>query len=401
MCKLTYEELILLDNLIYLEWDAKEDEELINLVHDLLNNEQLDNLMDNMGNCIIKMPKSEWVNILEQIKNKPNLKDLRIKNVDNYKSGMRSACFVDSENNAIVVFRGTTTTKEWEDNGQGAYEYDTIEQIDALNYINSLEYNNITITGHSKGGNKAQYVTVLSSKIIKCISVNGQGFSNEFISKYKEEIHKNKSKIISINSKYDYVNCLFNSIAGECHYIQTEFQINPLYYHKVNILLDENGDLRQATNEGIFSKIINYFSASLISNMPEDIKCLIIDGVIGAIELMLCKEESKDKILKIAGGFLIMLCYENYFKCKKVFSISYAVLEALILPLLFWRDFIDIEETNSKELLEKVIDGINILGDGITKKIEIIDKNQISLIESVSKAISNLIDQLKNQVLQY
>ena len=32
MCKLIYEELILLDNLIYLEWDAKEDEELINIL---------------------------------------------------------------------------------------------------------------------------------------------------------------------------------------------------------------------------------------------------------------------------------------------------------------------------------------------------------------------------------
>ena len=73
MCKLTYEELILLDNLIYLEWDVKEDEKLINLINSLLSNNKLDKLMDNMGNCIIKMPKSEWVNILKQIKNKPNL----------------------------------------------------------------------------------------------------------------------------------------------------------------------------------------------------------------------------------------------------------------------------------------------------------------------------------------
>ena len=221
MNKLTYEDLILLDNLIYLEWDAKEGEELMRIVYDILTNENLDELINNMGNCTIKLPKSEWVNILDQIKNKPNLKELRIKNVYNYKSGMGVACFVDGENNATVVFRGTTTIKEWEDNGQGAYAYDTIEQIDALSYINSLEVNNITVTGHSKGGNKAQYVTVLSSKIIRCISINGQGFSNEFINKYKDEINKNKSKIICINSKYDYVNCLFNSIAEECQYIQT------------------------------------------------------------------------------------------------------------------------------------------------------------------------------------
>lgn len=399
MCKLTYEELILLDNLIYLEWDSKEDEELINIVYNILNNEELDELIDNMGDCTIKLPKGEWIKILEQIENKLNLRELRIKNVYNHKSGMRVACFVDRENNATVVFRGTTTTKEWEDNGKGAYEFDTVDQIDALNYINSLEYNNITVTGHSKGGNKAEYVTVLSSKIIKCVSVNGQGFSNEFINKYKEEIHKNKSKIIAINSKYDYVNCLFNSIEGEYYYIKTEFQINPLYYHKSNILLDKNGVLREKTNEATFSKIINYFSISLISDLPEDMENLIINTMISVIELILCKGENKDNIIKVAGEFLIMFCFENCYKYKELFNTTYSVLEALILPLLFWEDFVTIEETKSKELLDKVVDRINVLGNGIIRKIEIIDKNAINLIDIVSRAIIDLTFNLNNKTL--
>lgn len=37
-------------------------------------------------------------------------------------------------------------------------------------------YDSITVTGHSKGGNKAQYVTVLSDKVDRCISMDGQGF---------------------------------------------------------------------------------------------------------------------------------------------------------------------------------------------------------------------------------
>lgn len=399
MCKLTYEELILLDNLIYLEWDVKENDSLINLVYDLLNNGEFDKLMSNVGNCIIKMPSSEWVNILDQIINKPNLRNLRIKNVENYKNGMKFACFVDNENNATAVFRGTTTTKEWEDNGQGAYEYDTIQQIDALNYINSLRYDNITVTGHSKGGNKAQYVTVLSPKVSNCVSINGQGFSNEFISKYKDQINQNKSKIISINGKYDYVNCLFNSIVGECHYIKTEFQINPLYYHKANILLDDKGNLRQETKEGIFSKKINYYSTSLISDLSDDLQNLIINGIVGAIELILCKGEGKDTILKIAGEFLIMVCYENCVKYKESFNTSYAILEALVLPLLFWEDFINIEETNSKELLDKVISGIKLLGNGVIKKLEIINKDSVNLIENVSNAITNLTLKLENETL--
>lgn len=399
MCRLTYEELILLDNLIYLEWNVEEDEMLIDLVYDLLNNGEFDKLMDSVGNCIIKMPENEWIDILSQILNKPNLRNLRVKNVENYKKGMKFACFVDNENNATVVFRGTTNSIEWEDNGQGAYEYDTVEQINALEYINNLEFTNITVTGHSKGGNKAQYVAVLSPKIIRCISVNGQGFSNEFIKKYKDEINQNKSKIISISSKYDYVNCIFNSIAEECQFIETEVQINPIDYHKANILLDENGNLRPKTNEGIFSKIINYYSIALISDLPEDMQNLIINGMTSIIELILCKGEIKDNILKMAGEYLIMLCYENCFKYKESFNLTYEVLEALILPLLFWRDFINIDKTKSKEFLGNVIESINILGNGIIKKIELIDKKQTKLINSISKAVSELTFKLENETL--
>ncbi len=53
---------------------------------------------------------------------------------------------------------------------------------------------------------------------------------------------ENKSKIIAVNSKYDYVNCLLNSIAGETHYIKTSFQFNPLFYHKGTIMLDYDGN---------------------------------------------------------------------------------------------------------------------------------------------------------------
>lgn len=102
-----------------------------------------------------------------------------------------------------------------EDNGEGAYTSVTNEQFEALKFINNLNYDNITVSGHSKGGNKAQYVTILSSKIKKCVSVNGQGFSNSFLESYREEINKNQSKIVCINAEYDYVSCLFNTISEE------------------------------------------------------------------------------------------------------------------------------------------------------------------------------------------
>lgn len=396
MCKLNYEELILLDNLIYMPLEASENEELINIIDRLLSNENFDYMED----CSLRMPKEEWLNILAQIKNKPNLKKLKIKSVDNYGKNIRFACFVDEQENAVVVFRGTATEGEWEDNGQGAYEHDTREQMDALNYINNLEFKDLIVTGHSKGGNKAQYVTVLSDKIDKCISINGQGFSNEFIIKYKNEIEKNKSKIICINSKYDYVYCLFNQIGETYYFIETEFQINPLDYHKLNILLDENGYLREKTNEGILSEIINNFSIYLISELPKDIRSLIINAIIDAVELILCRDKKENNIMQDVGEVLIMCCYENYFKYKEIFDEAYIGMEALLLPLIFWSEIIKVEETNSRELFNEAINGIDIVKNGIIRKLEIIDKDSQSLVNSISKAIENLISELETKILK-
>lgn len=380
MCRLSNDEFILIDELIYLEWDAYENESVKELVLDILKDDNLQILMDKMSNCIATSTKEEWQRTLEQILSKPNLTELVVVNVENHVSGMRTASFKDCDGNIIVVFRGTTTVKEWDDNGQGAYEYDTEQQIYALNYVNSINSDKIVVTGHSKGGNKAQYTTVRCPKVIKCVSINGQGFSNEFIKKYKNLIEDNKSKIIAVNSKYDYVNCLLNSIAGESHYIKTSFQFNPLFYHKGSIMLDYDGNLREETSRSIFSKIINDFSTSLVSDLPDDLKSLTIDGLISGIEAILCRRESSDRIIKIIGSILIMMTYGKYFKVKETFVLSYMVIQFLVLPLLFWGDFINVEETHSKELLKDILNKIDKCADAILSRLKLAEdsKNPIS-----------------------
>ena len=196
MSELNYEELILLDNFIYLRWESEKNALIIDIVNEILKDNNLDKLINKEENCIVKMPAEEWIDTLEKMKIKPNLKNLKLHNLKSTNDGFRAACFIDDELNATVVFRGSSSKEEWDDNGKGAYEYDTKDQEKALFYINSLEFDNITVTGHSKGGNKAQYVAVLSTKIKRCISINGQGFSNEFIKKYSEDIENNKSKDI-------------------------------------------------------------------------------------------------------------------------------------------------------------------------------------------------------------
>ena len=396
MCTLSNDEFILLDELIYLEWDTYDNESVGELVLDILKDDNLQILMDKMSNCIVSSTKEEWEKTLELILTKDNLTKLTITNVENHKSGMRTATFTDLDGNIIVVFRGTTSVKEWEDNGQGAYEYDTEQQIYALNYVNSINSDKIIVTGHSKGGNKAQYTTVRSSKVIKCISINGQGFSNEFINKYKKLIDKNKSKIVAVNSKYDYVNCLLNSIAGESHYIKTSFQFNPLFYHKGIIMLDYDGNLRDETSRSIFAKIINDFSTSFLSDLPDELKSLTIDGLISGIEAVLCKKQSSDRIIKIIGSLLIMMTYGKYFKVKETFALSYILIQFLVIPLFFWADFINVEETHSKELLKDVLGKMNSSADVIFKKLKLCEDSKNPISRNLYNKFNDFINKLEN-----
>ncbi|MGN0144602.1 MAG: Mbeg1-like protein [Clostridium sp.] len=396
MCRLNKDEFILLDEFIYLEWEAYDNESIKELICEILKDNNLKILIDKMNSCVVTSTEKEWRRTLEQILTKPNLPNLKIAHVENHKSGMRTAVFNDDEENTIVVFRGTTTIKEWDDNGQGAYEYDTEQQVYAFNFVNRLKSNKIIVTGHSKGGNKAQYTAIRCPNVIKCVSINGQGFSNEFISKYKKLIEKNKSKIIAINSKYDYVNCLFNSIAGENHYINTSFQFNPLFYHKGCIMLDYDGNLREETNRSIFSKIINDFSTSLVSDLPDELKSLTIDGFISGIEAVMCKEKSADRIIKVIGSILIMMTYGKYFKIKESFAISYMIIQFIAIPLLFWADFINIEENYSKELLKEVLNKMDKGAQGILKKFKLVENSNNSLSRILYDRFSIFMDKLQS-----
>ena len=76
----------------------------------------------------------------------------------------------------------------------------------------------VYVSGHSKGGNKSQYIGVLRgnmSKLERIYSFDGQGFNSIFLKKYNKEIENNRHKIFNICNEYDYVNILLFSIANK------------------------------------------------------------------------------------------------------------------------------------------------------------------------------------------
>ena len=68
------------------------------------------------------------------------------------------------------------------------------------------------MTGHSKGGNKAQYITINSKyrDLIKyCFSFDGQGFSPEAVKIFKyrfDDYDESVKKIYGFNGENDFVN---------------------------------------------------------------------------------------------------------------------------------------------------------------------------------------------------
>ena len=143
--------------------------------------------------------------------------------------------FPDNAKDALVAFSGTTK-KEWGDDFEGLTSIDTPRQIDAKRYINSLSYENITVTGHSKGGNKAMYVTVLCDKVSRCVSMDGQGFSLEFLNYYAPEISERAGIIKNYSVKTDFVHVLLFQLPGSqqiyCEGYRTDRPNNAARHHE-------------------------------------------------------------------------------------------------------------------------------------------------------------------------
>ncbi|MCR5646788.1 MAG: DUF2974 domain-containing protein, partial [Acholeplasmatales bacterium] len=124
---------------------------------------------------------------------------------------------------AIVAFRGTATN-EWTDDFLGANQIDTLQQINCLEWYKlvynklHLEKYHVTVIGHSKGGNKAKYITILNNTIDRCVAFDGQGFSDKFVEHYKKEITEREKYIENHNIDYDFVNILMNDIGTKYYY---------------------------------------------------------------------------------------------------------------------------------------------------------------------------------------
>lgn len=376
--ELTDSQLILLDNLIYLNDVANQNGETVeNIVKYLLHQDGLDKSKteDDDGNIHYpgSMERWEWEDILRAIEKDPQLCELKLRYgrigevYDNngkpitkkgvkLEVGDRMATFVDPKGNATVVFRGTAGDMEWHDNGTGGYLSDTEMQQIALEYIESLPYTNITVTGHSKGGNKAQYVGILSDKVDRVLSLDGQGFSKEFYEKYKDLIAANRHKITSISAEDDFVNPLLITLAEENKrfYIDTEYQSDFIRNHSPGIVLDKNGQLRDPGDQGAIPKLVNDLTVYLNAHMPEPDRSYVMDGLLALMEtgnegFQKESESHTKESINILLPYLKDYLLEKAAQGGKDFlNLLGATLGAFIVPEEYLDDFIRYMKINTE-----------------------------------------------------
>ncbi|MUG44357.1 Mbeg1-like protein [Paenibacillus woosongensis] len=427
MAELKENQLLLLNNLIYLQGVADSNNKKVgDIVDSFLYGNGLDksrNLSkigtDDEYPC--KMSKEEWLVILRAIEKDPQLRSLTVadgrtgvmfdKNGKTIRgsdgkpleAGMRAATFVDTQGEATVVFRGTGGDYEWHDNGQGGYLSDTQQQIAALEYIESLKYENITVTGHSKGGNKTQYVAILSDKVDRALSFDGQGFSKEFIEKYKDRIEANKHKITSISAKDDFVNCLLNPIAGTIKYIDTEKQEQFIYNHRPNIVLDENGQMRELTEQGDIPKFINEFTIYINETMEEPYRSYALDGVLAFMESGAEGFEKEGDFQKWVGAAMVLSHLDDYAFSKIAeeygdeVELVVTFIAAYLFPYVFADDFLKSLGKNIMNGINYVMDKLNQFGDWIVKQLTIAAAKLVKAGKMVGDALTRFAEQVKTE----
>ena len=138
---------------------------------------------------------------------------------------IQAATFQDAAGNYYVAYRGTGEGR-WTDNGDGMTAESTLMQRAAADYFDKMAERYFTdahargaeviVTGHSKGGNESQYVTMAASYeylIDRCYSFDGQGFSDAAMEHFRlryggEYFERQQVKLYSICGENDYVHDL-------------------------------------------------------------------------------------------------------------------------------------------------------------------------------------------------
>ncbi len=167
---------------------------------------------------------------------------------------------------AVVCFRGsdplvhgyTDLRHDWVEADLGLLNAAVTEQQrEAERFLQAnrsllRQYRRLTIVGHSLGGNLAEFAAIRSVKygldglMERCVSLDGPGFSNEFISQNKAILRYVCAKMR--HDRWSFVGALLNDLPGvayrfvDVRHVSKKDQYNMVTRHDLKYLkVDENG----------------------------------------------------------------------------------------------------------------------------------------------------------------
>ncbi len=283
---------LILDTYMYLDYKGADDGMSLSKIIEALSD---------APECMAGGVYYEEYQILADAVKRPEVGQLLIGNQSHlmgYDSGTAACTFQTQDGKCMyVVYRGTGDG-EWVDNANGMTEAETIQQKRALSYFDTVvkaeaitETERLVVTGHSKGGNKAQYVTMSSQYgdlLDACYNVDGQGFSDKAIKKWKQELGEDeyesrRNKITGIYGENDYVNVLGHSIVpkNKVYYIRTPVEKKDFAaYHDITYLFaKKTQNLQTGEWEIIFNADKNDYAPGrgMIANYVAELSDRIMD----------------------------------------------------------------------------------------------------------------------------
>ena len=337
-----------------------------------------------------------------------------------YEEGGISACtFQDNLTDpsyVTVVFRGTGAG-EWPDNGKGLSGLldSTPQQRQAQEYFDAIVQKNgwayskpdIFVTGHSKGGNKTQYVlmtSMYSDLIVNGYSLDGQSMSAEAIAEMRntlgdEEFEKRRRKLFSVSADNDYVNVLGVTDDGrlipsdQIYYLKSN--LSGVKWHYADCFMNLDGSLTEFTEQGDISVFVQSLSQSLM-DLPPILRCIATNGLMDVAELVLGNGKPVNgeelSLSDIMGAIPLVIALlpssvirfvDNYIGldlslvAKFIEGLSLLVFTPIVLSVKFLGAVI--------EVMGKIIDEIVELGK---KCVELCQK----IVEFFGKAIDSIAD---------
>lgn len=244
----------------------------------------------------------EYQAVLAAVRDNPELGELKLISqsmCEGFSEKLIIACTFQNPatGDIYIAYRGTGDGK-WVDNGVAMACESSQMQEEALKYFDSVveafdlqnkECGKIFSTGHSKGGNEAQYITLASQYgylIDNCYSIDGQGFSQKAIDKFKElygeDYYENQlAKMYSINGENDYVHDLGIVVISKekTFFIETPNAKDIGGYHNIIEMLNGagvnwkyDGDTIISAEQGYVGEFAKVLSENMMKLDDEDLE---------------------------------------------------------------------------------------------------------------------------------